>query len=188
MSNRFIKSFSSTFSSVNGKVVENEQEFFQINNDSGEYRKKKFGKIIEKRNLNKKDIDEYIAKHKPGFYITDDIFNTAVNILSEWSDFIEDKQDIPEVQPAIKNTKKKYNKAKIDNSIKKKKRSKKCLQIENKYPQLQGKKNKKKEMKKIYRKNALKYHPDKCKKNECKGKFQEINNDYNDYISDEYDC
>ena len=188
MSNRFIKSFSSTFSSINGKVVKNEEEIFHINNDSGEYKKKKFGKVIEKKKLNKKDIDTYILKHKPGFYIPDNIFNTAVNILNEWSNFIDDKQDIPVVQPALRDKKKKYKKTKIDNSIKQKKRNKKCFEIEDKYPELKGKKNKKRLMKKIYRKKALKYHPDKCAEKECKAQFQEINNDYNDYINDEYAC
>lgn len=207
MNNKKFINNTSSFMSINGKVIEDKEETTYIyNNNNGQYIKKNFGKIINNKKLNKKEIDAYIERQKPGFYMSNEIFNIATDILSEWSNFTNAPQDLHEIQPGIEkntqiqpengkvnNTQIQPVNGKVNNKSIKKQRHKRCFEIETEYPELQNKQNRqngqnKQIMKKMYKKNALKYHPDKCSRKECKGLFQKLNTNYSDYMNPNYYC
>ena len=178
---KFIKSYSHSSAVHNGKVIHDISEEFTIKDNRGNYKKKDRGKLIENRELEKNEIDEYISKTKPGYFISDNVFNIAKNLL--FSD------ELPTYSKIFKGIEDKssnhFTKNKIDNKPKHQTKKNQCRNIEKKY-KLRGP-DKKRSMKKQYRKRALKTHPDKCKRDECEAEFHELNNDYTFYM-DEQNC
>lgn len=173
---------SSSFNSYNNGIqTNNEEQYLNFSNEKGEYKKYKFGKIIENKKINRKDIDEYFNNR--GFIISNRIFNDAINIINNTFSNFE-----PIEFPIYKGLKNKESKKlfTIDNEKKEQKKSSKCNLIEKKY-KLSGD-NKKNSMKKIYKKKSLNIHPDKCKTKECETKFKELSLDYDNYLDIDNNC
>merc|ERR1711871_392311 len=91
------------YRSINGKVQEDEQEKYSIDGTEGKYEKRSFGKVVQSKKLNKKDVDKFVNEQKPGYFITDSIFNVALNILKDWNDFVDNSKTHHEIQPGIRN-------------------------------------------------------------------------------------
>lgn len=178
---KFIKSFSHSRTIKNGKIVQDLSEEFTIKDNKGNYKKKEHGKLVENRDLEKTEIDEYINENKPGYFISDDIFNIAKELLFS-EKFPMNSKIFKGIEDKSSNN---FTKNKIENLPKKYTKKDQCKNIEKKY-QLKGP-DKKRSMKKQYRKRALKTHPDKCKQDDCQVKFNELSNDYTFYM-DERNC
>lgn len=173
--------FRSNYNSYkNGNLVDNSEERLEYEDNKGVYTHKKFGKLHKKKNIKKRDIDNYINSRLPNYYITQNVFDDAINILNnsvanEFSPLMEGSD---KTLPKKKNV--------IDNGSKIKKRNNRCDLISKKYNL--SEQNSKKEFRKIYKKKALSTHPDKCKTKKCEEEFKLLNDDYHFYYDTENNC
>ena len=164
----------------NGNLIDNSEENIDFENNKGKYTQSKFGKIKKEKNINKKDIDNYIRSVQPNLYITDTIFNDALAIINN--------SPYNLISPIyLGNENKPNNKNLISNHLQKGERSNsKCSLINKKYKL--PNKNSKEQMRKIYKERALKTHPDKCKSKQCDNDFKELNKDYHFYFDKNNNC
>ena len=88
----------------------------------------------------------------PDYHIDEDTFEEAANILEDEFEEEEEEDEFVEEEED------------------------QCNTIENKYEITN-----KNELKRKYRKKALRVHPDKCPTRECKEQMKELNNDYSFY-------
>ena len=130
-------------------------------------------------NICKQDIDDYIKSIQLNAYITDIIFSDALAIINNIPHHI--------ISPIyLGNENKPTNKNVINNYLHKRPPNSECSIIEKKYKL--PKKDSKEQMRKNYKAQALKTHPDKCKSKGCEYNFKELNKDYHYYFDQNNNC
>ena len=186
----------------NNTVLEDSHEDFEFTDGSGIYSKTDFGKIVEKKEFVKEDINNYLDNTQPNIFMSDDTFNQAFNIFSKMLSTKQFNYDLDEssvtdgsvssenyseysndnfpanTEPlaAIQdknNTN--FSKNKISNETVKNTNSK-CSIIHKKYKL--NSENKKKSFRDKYIKQVQSIKPSKCNNPECKKNWLQLNNDY----------
>lgn len=90
---RYFQSYSSSYSSYNGEVIENTEEAYEIKNNTGSYFKKEFGNVIDMRELEKKEIEKFF--NSKGYNITNNILQLANDYLVSNNFKIKDNKITP---------------------------------------------------------------------------------------------
>lgn len=73
--------FTKTYSLSDGEVKVDRETTLDFDNKSGEFVKKEFGKVIEKKTINKKDFNKFVEKNFANAYVEDEVLNQAASIL-----------------------------------------------------------------------------------------------------------
>lgn len=76
----FLQTYSASKIFKNGKVIEDNEEQYEIKNNKGKYIKKKFGKIIDERDLVREEINKLLY---PNYFLDEETFDEASEILEE---------------------------------------------------------------------------------------------------------
>ena len=177
-------SHSSFNSFKNGKHLLNEEESINYKNNKGKYRHSKFGKIINNKEFDKTELNQYLNRNN--LYLSNTIYEDAFNIINNIGVPNNKKTLDAPIHKGLINKKQIKKITTIDNKKPIGKSSKECNIIGSKYRLPQD--NSKNAFKKIYKKRVKAIHPNKCKTKKCKEQFKELNEDYTNYFNKENNC